>query len=64
MSELPKMIWGVVAIGEVINRSKRQVQYMLANGWIPARRIGGRWVADRDQLLKIADPEKEREGGF
>jgi hypothetical protein len=49
--EDPDIIWGADAVGKVINRTKRQAHYMLETGALPARKVGGRWVASRRKLL-------------
>jgi hypothetical protein len=46
-------LWGVEEIAPIIRRTPRQTYHMLAAGHIKsARRIGGRWFANRDALLK------------
>jgi hypothetical protein len=50
---LDKLVWGAVAIGEIINRNPRQTHHLLTRGHIKsARRIGGRWCASPAALLK------------
>ena len=44
------LIWEASQIAQVINRTKRQTVYLLEKGQIPARKIGGRWVASRSRL--------------
>lgn len=44
------LVWGAEAIGRVISRTPRQVFAMLETGQLPAKKVGGRWVADRKQL--------------
>lgn len=52
-SSLDKLVWGAVAIGEIINRNPRQTHHLLTRGHIKsARRIGGRWCASPAALLK------------
>ena len=52
-SSLDKLVWGAVAIGEIINRNPRQTHHLLTSGHIKsARRIGGRWCASPAALLK------------
>lgn len=47
------LAWGAKAIGEEIGRTGPQVHYMLGAGLIrSARRIGKRWIADRDDLRR------------
>jgi hypothetical protein len=50
------LIWGAEAIAKVIGRPRSAVYHMLERGFLPARRIGGRWAASRERLLAIADP--------
>jgi hypothetical protein len=47
----PDVIWGCDAIGRVINRTARATFHLLENGRLPARKVGGRWVASRKKLL-------------
>jgi len=46
-------VWGVEAIGKVIGRNHRQTHHMLSRGLLPAKRVGGRWVADRNTLIEF-----------
>ncbi|MGQ4272606.1 DNA-binding protein [Terrihabitans sp. B22-R8] len=46
-----ELIWGVSAIARLIGRTDRQVFHMLNNGQLPARKVGGRWVAERSKLI-------------
>ena len=43
-------VWGAGAIGKVIQRTKRQTFYLLEQGAIPARKIGGTWCAEENEL--------------
>lgn len=45
------IVWEVAAIAKVIGRTERQTNHMLAAGHLPARKVGGRWVASRRKLL-------------
>jgi hypothetical protein len=48
-----KFVWGARAIGKVIDRSERQVHYLLASGTLKsAQKKGGRWVANRPALIR------------
>jgi hypothetical protein len=49
------IIWGVDAIGAVINRPRRQTYHLLESGKLPAVRIGGRWCSRRGRLLAHVD---------
>ena len=45
--------WGAQEIGRVIGRGERQTFHLLQIGEIKsARRVGGRWVAAREALLR------------
>ena len=45
------LVWGAAAIGGVINRPVRITFYLLESGKLPAKKIGGRYVASRKRLL-------------
>jgi len=45
------LIWGINAIARLIDRSDRQVSYMVNSGQIPAKKVGGRWCANRAELV-------------
>jgi hypothetical protein len=45
------VIWGAAAIAEAIGLTERATYHLLASGLVPAKRIGGRWVASRRKLL-------------
>lgn len=47
------LIWGAHAIASLIGRSTRATFHMLDNGELPAKKVGGRWVADRSKLLQF-----------
>lgn len=47
------LIWGVEAIAELIGRTPRQTFHMLKTGRLPGKKVGGRWVAERGQLLSF-----------
>ncbi|MCA1403720.1 DNA-binding protein [Ensifer sp. IC3342] len=56
MSEIEnglELIWGAEAIAKIIGRSTRATFYMLDNGELPAKKVGGRWVAERSKLLSF-----------
>jgi hypothetical protein len=52
-----EVVWGAKAIGEVVNRSPRQVIYLLENGTLPAKKIRDQWVSTRQKLLQAVTPE-------
>lgn len=45
------LVWGAEAIATVIGRTARQTFNMLDKGQLPAKKVGGRWVAERGKLL-------------
>lgn len=47
------LIWEVSEIARLIGRTDRQTFHMLSTGQLPARKVGGRWVAERGQLIKF-----------
>lgn len=47
------LLWGVVAIAKEIDRSERQTFYMLENGRLPAKKVGGRWCTSRAGLRRF-----------
>jgi hypothetical protein len=47
----PDVLWGAEAIAEAIGQTERATYHLLANELLPAKRIGGRWVASRRKLL-------------
>ena len=47
----PDLVWGISGIARIIDRTDRQTHYMLSSGLIPARKVGGRWVAERGKLM-------------
>ncbi|WP_033051260.1 helix-turn-helix domain-containing protein [Sinorhizobium medicae] len=55
LNEEPKenleLIWGATEIAKLIGRSPRATFYMLDNGEIPAKKVGGRWVVERSKLI-------------
>lgn len=45
------LVWGVAAIGKMIGRTYQQTYHMIRMGHLPAKQIGGRWVASRSKLI-------------
>lgn len=43
-------LWGVEPIAHEIARDVRATYHLLASGEIPAKKVGGRWVASRMKL--------------
>lgn len=46
------IVWEVGNIARIIGRSERQTFHMLSTGALPAKKVGGRWVASRRKLLE------------
>jgi hypothetical protein len=47
------LAWGIEEIGRVIGRTPRQTYHILTRGQIKsARKIGGKWVANREALIR------------
>lgn len=47
------LAWGCEAIAEEIGRTPRQTFHMLTRGELPAKKVGGRWVASRKKLREF-----------
>ncbi len=47
------LIWGVEAIAAFIGRNERQTFDLLNKGKLPAKKVGGRWVAVRSRLVSF-----------
>jgi len=50
------LIWTASQIAGVLNLTPRQCWYLLERGALPARKIGGKWVASRRALLRAVLP--------
>ncbi len=48
-----ELVWGAQAIAKMIGRSTRSTFYMLDSGELPAKKVGGRWVAERSELVRF-----------
>lgn len=46
-----ELVWGGEEIAKVIGRTPRVAFMLLEKGELPAKKVGGRWVAERNQLL-------------
>jgi hypothetical protein len=44
------LVWGAEKIARVIGKTPRATYALLEDGEIPAKKVGGRWVADRGNL--------------
>lgn len=47
------LVWGAEAIGNLLGISTRRAFHLLGQNAIPARKIGGRWVAARERLREF-----------
>jgi hypothetical protein len=47
------LVWEVSEIAKIIKRTDRQTFHLLASGQLPARKVGGRWVAERGKLIRF-----------
>lgn len=45
------LIWEVAEIAKLIGRTERQTFHLLSGGQLPAKKVGGRWVAERSKLI-------------
>ena len=45
------IVWGAKAISSTIGLTPAATFHLLERGKLPARKVGGRWVADREALL-------------
>ncbi len=45
-----RILWGAEAIAREIGRPVRATFRLLEAGELPARKVGGKWAADRDVL--------------
>jgi hypothetical protein len=46
------LVWTGSEIAKVLSLTERQCWYLLERGILPARKIGGKWVASRRALLR------------
>ncbi|MBZ3693411.1 helix-turn-helix domain-containing protein [Phyllobacterium calauticae] len=51
--ETMNLIWGAEEIAKIIGRSTRATFHILDSGELPARKVGGRWVVERSQLIRF-----------
>lgn len=47
------IVWEVKNIAKLIGRTERQTFHLLSTGQLPAKKVGDRWVADRNRLLRF-----------
>ena len=55
------LVWGGAAIGQAIGVSPRPAFYLLENGLIPAKKVGTRWCATREDLRRHFSVRSETE---
>ncbi|MBX3572445.1 MAG: DNA-binding protein [Mesorhizobium sp.] len=46
-----ELVWGCSEIARIIGRSARATFHMLEKGELPAKKVGGRWVAEHSKLV-------------
>lgn len=44
------LAWGVGEIAAVVERDERATYHLLATGQLPAKKVGGKWVASKARL--------------
>ena len=47
------LVWGGEEIAKVIGRTARVTFILLEKGELPAKKVGGRWVASRQKLVEF-----------
>lgn len=45
------LVWGGEEIAKIISRTPRITFSLLEKGELPAKKVGGRWVAERSKLI-------------
>jgi len=45
------LLWEVAEIAKLIGRTERQTFHLLSSGKLPAKKVGGRWVAERSKIV-------------
>jgi hypothetical protein len=53
------LVWGAAGISKIIGRPVSATFHLLEKGVLPARKVGGRWLASRRRLLAIGDGPME-----
>ncbi|WP_062208019.1 hypothetical protein [Aureimonas sp. AU12] len=51
--ETLNLIWGAKAISKFIGRTERATFGMLESGELPAKKVSGKWVAERSKLTNF-----------
>lgn len=54
------LIWGADDIAKAIGLNRRQTYHLLEGGHLPAKRVGGKWVASRAKLIAALTEEFPR----
>ncbi|RUT92558.1 DNA-binding protein [Mesorhizobium sp. USDA-HM6] len=54
-----ELVWGAEAISLLIGAKPRQTFHLLETGQIPAKKVGGRWVAERGKLTRFFLDDEE-----
>lgn len=57
MADRLDVLWGVAEIAAYIGRTERATHHLLDRRHLPARKVGGRWVASRDELAAFFTAE-------
>lgn len=52
-SDVIDLVWGVKAIAKAIRRTPRQTFHLCTTGALPTKKVGNRWVADRQALQRF-----------
>jgi hypothetical protein len=55
-ADLDALIWECKAIAKVVGLSARQTFYLLQRGYLPATKVGQKWVTTRRRLLAALEP--------
>lgn len=50
-------VWGAEKIGVEIGLKERQAFWLLENGRLPAKKVGGRWVSTKGALRRAISVE-------
>ncbi|MCV3738355.1 DNA-binding protein [Rhizobium sp. TRM96647] len=53
VAEKIDLVWGAEDIATVIGRTPRVTFHLLNTGALPAKKVGGRWVAERNTLVRF-----------
>ena len=50
ISQKMDLLWGAAAIADELGIDRRKAFYLLEKGSLPAKKVQGRWVAERGRL--------------